>query len=198
MINTAFEWLVQHYIELIATIISLIYIFLSIKENTWLWLFGLVGSAMYVWVFFENKLYADMGINMYYVIISIYGWLNWTVFKKGNSEKHKPISRLTRVQIILTFVFTILLTIIIGYYLDNYTDSDVPYPDAFTTGASIIATMYLARKILEQWIMWVIIDFVSLILYIYKGLYPTVILFAIYTIMAVVGFKEWRKVYNEQ
>ncbi|MBS0011016.1 MAG: nicotinamide riboside transporter PnuC [Bacteroidales bacterium] len=187
------DWLALHYIEVFGALTGIIYVFLEIRQSIWLWPLGLLTSAIYVWVFFTSKFYADMGLQAYYIVISIYGWYWWL----RGAMKHKsgtlPVTRASmNMSAVLLFIFLALFSSI-WYVLSHYTDSTVPVGDAFTTALSIVATWMLARKIIEHWILWVIADLVSMGLYIYKGLYPTVVLFAVYTIMAVIGYFEWRR-----
>lgn len=186
-------WLGDHYIEVFGALAGIIYVFLEIRQSIWLWPVGLITSAVYVWVFFASKFYADMALQTYYVVISVYGWYWWLKGGKKYDSDSLPVTRLSmKLAGILLFIF-LLLFAGIWYLLFNYTDSPVPIGDAFTTALSIVATWMLARKIIEHWLLWIVADFVSMGLYIYKGLYPTVILFAVYTIMAIVGYREWRK-----
>lgn len=186
-------WLGDHYIEVFGALAGIIYVFLEIRQSIWLWPVGLITSAVYVWVFFASKFYADMALQTYYVVISVYGWYWWLKGGKKYDSDSLPVTRLSmKLAGILLFIF-LLLFAGIWYLLFNYTDSPVPVGDAFTTALSIVATWMLARKIIEHWLLWIVADFVSMGLYIYKGLYPTVILFAVYTIMAIVGYREWRK-----
>jgi nicotinamide mononucleotide transporter len=191
------KWLFDNYIEVLATITGLIYLVYSVKGKILLWFFGLVTSALYVYVFFMSKIYADMCINVYYVIISIYGWIHWSLGSNGR-KKELPVSRLVlRLGMILVLI-TLIIFIIIAFILNTYTDSDIAYWDALVTSASITATWMLARKIMEHWLIWVVVDAISIGLYIYKGLYPTVLLFAVYTALAVVGYFEWKKQWKVQ
>jgi len=185
-------WLAENYIELIGTVMGIIYLFLSVKGNIWLWFFGFCTSLLYVLVFFENKLYADMGINVYYVAISIYGWINWK-FVGNDDSKELKIRRFNAYQLVVSIAVTAVFFIVIAFVLVRFTDADLAIPDAFTTAASIVATWMLARKIIQHWIYWIIIDAASLIIYIYKGLYPTAALFTVYTVMAVLGYFHWKK-----
>lgn len=184
------EWLAGNYIEVLGALLSIAYLVLSIRQNILLWPLGILSAVLYIVVFFQSKFYADMGLNVYYFFISIYGWIIWS--KGGDADADGlPVTHagLTRGAILL--VIMLLLFAGIGYLLDRFTDSPLPYWDAFTTSGSIVATWMLTRKILEHWIIWVVVDLVSLGLYVYKGLYPTVVLFAIYTTMAVVGYVQW-------
>lgn len=187
------EWLAEYYIEVLGALTGIIYIFLEVRQSIWLWPLGLVTSATYVWVFFSSKFYADMGLQVYYVLISIYGWYWW--LKEGQKYRGNtlPVIHISKKQaIILTTVF-IAVFLLLWYVLTRFTDSPVPLGDAFTTAVSVVATWMLARKIIEHWVLWVIADVVSIGLYIYKGLFPTVILFVFYTVMAVIGYREWRR-----
>jgi nicotinamide mononucleotide transporter len=184
----------MHWEEVCGTISGLAYLYFSIRQSIWTWPLGLLSSALYVYVFFVSKFYADMGLQFYYVIISIYGWYAW-LHGNGNTNQDGEL-KVSRTSVILwvkLFIVNLLLYLGIAYILLHFTDSPVPYWDSFTTALSIVATWMLARKKLEHWLLWVIIDSVSLGLYIYKGLYATVILFFVYTVMAGVGFRAWRK-----
>lgn len=184
------NWIIDNIIEIVGTIAGLIFLYLEIKQNKWLWPVGLLTSVMYIYVFFIAKLYADMSLQFYYVFISIYGWIVWS---KGTNQKELPVTKLSKELFLILFGVSMLIYAIISFVLVAYTDGSIPYWDAFTTALSIVATWMLARKILEQWLVWVIVNAVSLGLYIYKGLYPTSILFFFYTVLAVVGYLQWKK-----
>jgi nicotinamide mononucleotide transporter len=191
------SWLGAHYVVILGVIFSILYLFLCIRQNILLWPLGIISALLYMVVFYQTKFYADMGLNGYYVGISIYGWLLW---KKGsdNGASKLPVSRLKRTTALVLLVLTAIAFAGIGLILDRYTDSPVPYWDAFTTAVSFTATWMLARKILENWILWIIVDAVSMGLYLYRGLYPTLFLFAIYTTMAVIGYMKWKSANNTQ
>ncbi len=191
------KWLLVNYIEILATLTGLIYLVYSVQGKILLWVFGIVTSALYVYVFLEAKIYADMSINIYYVIISIYGWLHW-IRGKHNNQSELPVSRINRRQIVYLILITITLFLFISFILNEFTDSDIAILDAITTAASITATWMLARKILEHWLIWIFVDALSIGLYIYKGLYPTVVLFMFYTLLALLGYMEWKKKWNQQ
>lgn len=187
------QWLSGNYIELLGAILGIAYIFFSIRQNILTWPVGLLTSALYVWVFFSSKLYADMGLQMYYVFISLYGWYEWLWRKSDSKSEHLTVSRLcSRLGIVLVII-SFALFLLIWYILKNFTDSPVPVADALATSLSIVATWMLARKILEHWLIWIFVDTFSMGLFWYKDLRPTVFLFAVYTVMAFVGFVEWRK-----
>ncbi len=187
------KWLSGNCIELLGAVLGIAYIFFSIRQSILTWPVGLLTSVLYVWVFFASKLYADMGLQMYYVVISIYGWYEWL---RGNQSNHSVPIKVSRLSSKLGFMLSIVslfLFFLIWFILKNYTDSPVPMADALSTALSIVATWMLARKILEHWLVWIFVDAFSIGLFIYKDLLPTVILFVVYTVMAVAGFIEWKK-----
>ena len=189
------SWFGAHYVEILGVIFSILYLIFCIQQNILLWPLGIASALLYMVVFYQSKFYADMGLNGYYVVISIYGWLLW---RKGSAEGGSKlhVSRLAKRHAFILLGFTAVAFAGIGLILDRYTDSPVPYWDAFTTAVSFTATWMLARKILENWILWIIVDAVSMGLYLYRGLYPTLFLFAIYTTMAVIGYLKWSRTYK--
>ncbi|PXX99072.1 nicotinamide riboside transporter PnuC [Marinifilum breve] len=186
------NWITDNIVEIIGTLSGLLFLYLEIKQNKWLWPVGLLTSLMYIYVFFVAKLYADMSLQFYYVFISIYGWILWSRGKK-QQEKDLPVIRLSMNLFVKLIVASIAIYALIAFILVKFTDGSVPYWDAFTTALSIVATWMLARKILEQWLVWIVVNSVSLGLYIYKDLNFTAILFFFYTTMAVVGYLQWKK-----
>jgi nicotinamide mononucleotide transporter PnuC len=192
------KWLSGNYIELLGAILGMAYIFFSIRQSIFTWPVGLLTSALYVVVFFVSKLYADMGLQVYYVVISIYGWYEWL---RGNAATHTepiPVSRITLKLSAILAAASFLLFLVIWYILKKYTDSPVPMADGLSTALSIVATWMLARKILEHWLVWIFVDAFSIGLFLYKQLYPTVILFVIYTVMAYIGYIEWKRDFNRK
>lgn len=192
------DWLANHYIELFGAVTGIVYVLLEIRQNIWLWPLGIVTSAIYVFVFFDSMFYADMGLQFYYLGISIYGWYWWTRGGVKNNSDLLPVTRIPSARAIGSLVVFLLLFVVIWMVLKGLTDSPVPGWDSFTTSLSIVATWMLARKYIEHWMLWVVANTVSIGLYIYKGLYPTVLLFAVYTVMAVAGFLHWRREMDKQ
>ena len=197
IISEFLSWFFRSYLEILATITGLIYLVYSVESKIQLWFFGLITSLLYVYVFFTSGIYADMGINVYYVIISIYGWYHWK-FPGKKEKKELPVSKITLKTGLVLLGITLVLFIAIAEILIHFTDSQIAWFDAFTTAFSITATWMLARKILEHWLVWVMVDSLSAILYIYKGLYPTVLLFVVYTALALVGYRQWIKQWRIQ
>ena len=189
-------WLLSNTTELLGAILGILYIFFSIRQDILTWPTGLLTSVLYVIVFFQAKLYADMSLQVYYVIISIYGWYFWLKGKKPQEKKQVQVHFASKKLKFRLLFASIVLYGIILYILLTYTDSDVPYMDSLTTALSIVATWMLAKKYIGHWIIWIFVDAVSAGLYIYKGLWPTVILFIVYTILAFFGYYQWKKDLN--
>ncbi len=186
------------WIEIFGVITGILYVILEVKQNKLLWPLGIITSLAYVYIFFSGKFYADMGLQVYYVLISIYGWYYWSRGGAKESKGELPVVRINRQQLILLVLTFVLAWAGIWFVLERYTDSTVPLGDSFTTALAIVATWMLTRKIIEQWFLWIIANVVSIALYIYKGLYPTVILYAVYAGMAVYGYLEWKKTMNNR
>jgi nicotinamide mononucleotide transporter len=207
------SWLSDKYIEVFGAIAGIIYVFLEIRQKIWLWPVGIITSAVYIWVFFTSKFYADMSLQVYYLGISCLGWYWWVrgsglrAQGKGLREDYegesgrrgeKEIGRLevTRIKlrtgVILFFVF-ILLYSVMYLALSRLTDSPLPGWDSFITSLSIVATWMLARKIYEHWFLWIVVNSVSAVLFLTKGLYPTVFLYFVYGIMSFAGLVAWKK-----
>jgi nicotinamide mononucleotide transporter len=192
------SWFSGNYVEVLGVITSLVYLYFSVRQIIWLWPFGIISSALFILIFFNGKFYADMGLQVYYVGVSIYGWIYWSRGGISRNEKSSlPVCRISRQLAQVLSVTGIVIMLGIVYILKNFTDSDVPWGDGFTTAGSIVATWMLARKILEHWLVWVFVDSVAAGLYFYKGLYPSFLLYLIFTIIAVIGYFQWKRSFSE-
>ena len=180
------------WVEIIAAVLGLVGIGLQIKQSHWYWLTSILMVLLYIYVFYQAKFYADMSFQVYYLIISIYGWYLWLT-KRETDESKLTVNRLSSKSLSISIIVSAILFGIIYLVLKRFTDSPIPIGDAFTTALSITATWLLAKKYIENWIFWIVVDAVSTILYIYKGLYPSAILFTVLTVLAFVGFFKWRK-----
>ena len=188
------NWLSNNYIEVFGAITGIIYVFLEIRQTIWLWPIGIITSAVYIWVFFTGKLYADMSLQVYYLVISCLGWYWWA---KGTGQQEEEgelfVTRLDlKTGLVLAAVFSVLF-IVMWFILDRLTDSPVPGWDSFITSLSIVATWMLARKIYEHWLLWIVVNSVAVVLFLSRGLYPTVILYVVYGIMSFIGLTAWKK-----
>jgi nicotinamide mononucleotide transporter len=187
------EWLRNNYIEVIGALAGLIYLYLEIKQNIWLWPLGIITSAFYIYVFFVSKFYADMGLQVYYLVISFYGWWHWLYGSKDIQKEELPITRTSAKQWIYISLVTLVLFGVMVFILKKFTDSPVPIGDAFVTAWSITGTWMLAQKLIEHWWVWIVVNLISLGLFIWKDLYPTSILFFFYFTLAIYGYYQWRK-----
>lgn len=180
-----------HILEMIGAAVGLAYLWLEYRASVWLWLASIIMPAIYIFVYYESGFYADMGINVYYLAASVYGWGVWAT--KGSREKPMPITRTPKKHILPLSAVAVAAFAVIAWILINFTDSTVPYGDSFTTALSIVALWMLARKYVEQWLVWLAVDVVCAGLYFYKGLYPTAGLYALYSVIAVAGYFKWKK-----
>lgn len=187
------EFLQNNWIEVTGTMLSLFYLYSSIKEKLSLWVFGFLSALFYAVVFYNAKFYADMSLQFYYLAVSVFGFVSWK-FGHHHNTKQTLLIRTSKFKHLM-YLFLSAFAIFLLYYfvLVNFTDSPIPIADSVTTALSIVATWMLARKRIEHWLLWIFIDTFSAVLYVQKGLYTTAVLFFIYTIMAIVGYFSWRK-----
>lgn len=190
----------EQVLEYFGVISGLVYLLLEIRQHRAMWVVGFLTSLLYVFVFFFSKIYADMGLNMYYVAISIYGFWKWTRQSKNNDKtKEQPANncilyRHITIRLFLGVLLAILcLYGLIYFILYHFTDSPIPMGDAFTTAVGIVATWMLARRIIEHWVFWVIVNFASVYLFYLRGLYPTMFLYLCYAVLAIAGYFTWKK-----
>lgn len=185
----------EYFLEYFGVVTGIVYLILEIFQHRAMWVVGFLTSFIYVFVFFFSKFYADMSLNIYYVCMSVYGFWQWR--KMGNRGEKREVAILYHHLNLKIFLGIIAVTgVLYGVLfriLADYTDSPVPVGDAFTTALSITATWMLARRILEHWYFWVVINFVSVYLYYQRELYPTCFLFICYGVLAVVGWVNWKK-----
>ena len=193
----------DNILEFLGVITGIVYLWLEYHASIYLWIAGIIMPAIYIFIYYDAGLYADFGINIYYLVIAIYGWMAWkTGFhffgksKKSNGEL--PVSRMpvkAWFGIIPVYITTQLF---IAWLLICYTDSTVAWADSFTTALSIVGMWMLARKYIEQWWVWCIVDVASSALYIYKELYFTAILYAVYAIIAIFGYFKWKRIMQNE
>jgi nicotinamide mononucleotide transporter len=186
-------------LELTAMLLALAYLILIMRENIWGWVCALVSTAIYTVIFWNVNLLMDSALNVYYMAMAVYGWWQW---QKGG-ETHSSSSQLAiqrwKIQTHLIWIALILVaTLISGTLLNKHTEAAWPFLDSFTTWGSVFTTYLVARKVLENWWYWMVLNSVSLYLYIDRALYLTAALFIIYLILSVFGYLAWRKSYLNQ
>jgi len=187
--------------ELAAVVFAITYLLLAVRENIWCWFFAFVSTAIYTLLFWDVSLLMDSALNVYYMAMAAFGWYQWT--HAGAGSQSNPVSQVLAIQLLsrqqhaLIIISIMLLSGFSGFLLSTHSDAAWPYIDSFTTWASVITTYLVTRKYLQNWLYWIVIDAVSVPLYIDRGLSLTALLFVMYIIIAVIGYLKWRKHYLE-
>lgn len=188
------------WLEYFGVITGLLYLFLEIKQHKAMWVVGFLTSLVYVFVFFFSKIYADMGLQVYYTAISVYGFYQWarktknTSLEENGNLPEQILYRHLNSRLAIGIGASIAgLFGLLWYFLSHFTDSPIPVGDAFTTAVGVVATWMLAKRIIEHWILWVVVNFVCVYLYYLRDLYPTMFLYLCYAVLAIVGYYTWRK-----
>lgn len=179
------------WLEIIAVIFGLLSVWYAKRENILVYPTGIISVLIYVYICFFAKLYADMGINFFYFIMSVYGWIMWS--RKGTNKQSLKITICSVREHVINLVAFVVFFIILSYVLKNHTDSDVPYLDSLTTSVFIIAMYLMAIKKLENWVAWISGNIISIPLYFYKGLVFTSFQFTVFLILAILGYIEWKR-----
>lgn len=192
----------EQYIEILGTIVGLIYLWQEYHASIHLWITSIIMPAIYLYVYYNAGLYADFGINIYYLIIALYGWMAWrynfSIRGRKAESKQLSISHINGGSSIRLALLFAAAWALISYILIHFTNSTVPLTDAFTTALSIVGMYMLARKYIEQWCVWLVVDVASSALYIYKELYFTATLYALYAIIAIFGYRKWKQLMNNE
>ncbi|MEQ9307230.1 MAG: nicotinamide riboside transporter PnuC [Marinoscillum sp.] len=184
------------WLEAVAVVFGLLSVWYSKQENILVYPTGIVSVLIYVYLTFAYKLYADMGINAYYFVMSVYGWYNWTNTKGNKSQI--PVSWNSRKENLTSIAFFTISFLLIRWILLDFTDSDVPNWDAVTTSFALVGMWLMAKKKIENWIAWIITDIISVPLYFYKGLPFTAFQYLVFTGLAIWGYFAWRKSFSEK
>lgn len=192
-------------LEVLGFSVGLLYLWWEYHADSRLWFASIVMPTISMWIYLHKGLYADFAINIYYFIIAIYGYLAWTRARRkgapaseGSGKKAElPISRIPAARLAACTGVFLALWALLYCGLRFLTDSTVPLADAFTTALSIVAMWMLARKYLEQWIAWIAVDAVCIGLYAYKGIYFYAVLYGLYTVIAFIGYRNWRRIMRQ-
>ncbi|GAB2625417.1 nicotinamide riboside transporter PnuC [Belliella aquatica] len=195
-----FDWVLESFqqgiaemswLEAIAVFFGIASVFYSIKKNIWVFPTGMISTLIYVYICLKYKLYADMGINAYYFGMSIYGWYLWS--RPSGTSEELAVTWLSRMGVLKSIALFFVSYGVLYFILANFTDSDVPYWDSFTTSSAFVGMWLMAKKKVENWIAWIITDLVSIPLYLCKGLVLTSFQFMFFTVLAVIGLFSWIK-----
>lgn len=201
--NAIWQWL-QHQspLELTGVVTGLLCVYLAAVNNIWNWPFAIVSTGIYIYIFAQEALYADALQNIYLFIINIYGWYYWS--RQPVNAPKVPVVRISAKQITALVLVAALATPALGFTLIkltrvlHYEPAAYPYLDSFCTVVSLTAQVFMARKVLENWLVWIFVDIIYVGIYTVKGLEPTAIMFGVYAMLALIGYLDWRKEYRQQ
>ena len=180
-----FNWSI---IETIAVVLSILYVILAAKQNIWCWAAAGISVALYIYICFSAELFPETGLQVFYLIMAFYGYYNWT-----KKEQDLQITQWSAGKHLTLIITGAIITFLMGFYFATYTSAKMPIVDSFTTVFSVFATYMVAKKVLENWLYWIVIDAVSIYLYFSRDLHLTSLLFIAYTIIAVFGYFAWLK-----
>jgi len=183
-------------LEVVAVLLAVGYLLLAIRQNIWCWLCAGISTAIYVWLFVDAKLYMESVLNGFYFVMAIYGWYVWS---SGRTEDHeRPVVQWPVLTHGIAIVVVLAASAASGFFLSRYSDAVFPYIDSLTTWSAIWATFLVARKVLENWWYWLLIDIASVFIYWIRDLQLTALLFVIYVIMIPFGLVSWHRSMREQ
>ena len=194
------------FIDIAGTVIGLVYLWLEYRASIWLWLAGVIMPIVNGWLYYERGLYADFGMEVYYVLAAVYGFIVWRF--KASKHAHEPQKSAEndskdirhtppRVMAVILAIIAVIW-LVIYWFLENHTPSTVPVLDSFTTAVGIVAMWALAHKYVEQWLLWFAVDLVCTGLYFYKGIPFHAMLYGFYTVMAIIGYRKWHQMALKQ
>lgn len=177
-------------LELVAAALGVVAVWLTVKQNIWGWPIGLLMVLLYTWIFFDVKLYSDMLLQVFYAALQVYGWWQWTR-RKGVVEG-RTVTSLSGGTFILSMIIGAAVSLILGTAMAHFTDAAQPWLDASLTGFSLVAQVWMAQKRVQCWPLWIVLDVIFVGLFLYKALYLTAALYALFTLLAVQGWRDWR------
>ena len=189
------DFITSHGLDIFTTVLGLVYILLEYRASIWLWVVGIIMPALDIWLYWSHGLYGDAGMAVYYTIAAIYGYAVWKWGKKHNQKDQEelPITSMRKSLYLPTLLFVVAAWAATYYILATFTNSTVPLQDSFTNALSFVGLWALARKYIEQWFFWIIVDAVCFYLYIIKGIPFKAGLYGLYVIIAVAGYFKWKK-----
>ena len=189
------NYIFAHWLDITTTLLGLIYIFLEYRASILLWLVGIIMPALDIVLYYTHGLYGDAAMAVYYTLAAIYGWLVWKFGRKHQQKEgdEMPITHMPKRLYPATILFFVVAWVVTWFVLSHYTNSNVPVLDGFTNALSFVGLWALARKYLEQWLFWILVDAVSCYLYIIKGIPFKASLYGLYVVIAVMGYFKWKK-----
>ena len=196
------QFLAAHWLDMLTTALGLAYIILEYRASIWLWAVGFAMQALGIMLYYQKGLYADCGMEFYYLAMTVYGWWNWMRKKPLSTQEEQgggslPITHFPLRLALVWTVITLVAWAALYTFLITCTDSRVPIADSFTTALSFVGIWALARKYLEQWLIWIVVDVVTCCLYFYKDIPFKASLYALYIVIAIFGYRKWRRMMKE-
>lgn len=186
--------------EVVAVGLGLAYLVLAMRQNSWCWYAAFGSTAIYSWLFWSVSLPMESALNVYYLAMALYGWWVWR--HGGQSQQAEtselPIQRWSLQRHLMVITGVLLLTLVSGYLLSTNTSAALPYLDSFTTWGAVVTTWMVTRKVLENWLYWIVVDGAAVYLFFDRELYLTSLLMLIYVGMVIVGWFRWRQQYLDQ
>ncbi|MTI23300.1 nicotinamide riboside transporter PnuC [Fulvivirga sp. RKSG066] len=180
-------------LELAGLIFGLLAVYFLIKENIWTWPLGIAYVLVSFVIFWEQKLYADFWLHVFFLIMNIYGWWFWLKGNESKKDKEPPITNISLQRLVVLLLISAAGIYGLGTYLSTSTDASLPYWDSTTTILSLTGMWLSARKKIENWYFWFVVDVLATGIYFYKGIYFYALLYMIYIVLAIIGFLEWKK-----
>ncbi|HYN82439.1 MAG TPA: nicotinamide riboside transporter PnuC [Gemmatimonadaceae bacterium] len=177
-------------LEYVAAFFGVVSVYLSVRQNIWSWPTAIVNVGLYTFVFHASRLYADMGLQVIYVIVSFYGWYQWLYGGKNRTEL--KVSRTPPKLAVILVCIGVSFALLLGTVLHRTTNAALPYLDSLTTSTSLVAQWMMTKKLLENWIVWVAVDVVYIGMFISRALYPTAGLYLVFLVLSVMGYRQWR------
>lgn len=184
-------------LEIFGVLTGFACVWLAARNSLWNFPITIVSVFIYMVIFYKAKLYADMGLQVYFLAMAIYGWYYW-INRRDENKKLKPIRRIMLWELGVGILIVIVFTLLFGSFLHRHTDAFFPFLDSFCTGGSLLGAYFLSRRVLENWVIWILVDIIYLYLYIAKGLYLTTFLYVAYIGVAVFGYREWKKLWETE
>lgn len=190
------DWLKsQSVLEISGVISGILCVYLAARNNIWSWPLAIISVSIYIIIFYDAKLYADAGLQIYFLITNVYGWYFWS--RKSEEDDKVPVSFASGKSIFLSLVAILIFTLLLGTFLYKGTDASFPYIDSFCTACSLVAQLFLARKIIENWLIWIFVDVIYVGVYLMKDLHLTAGMYALYVLIAAIGYINWKKEFRQ-
>jgi nicotinamide mononucleotide transporter len=190
------NFIVQNWLEITAVIFAILYLILAVKQNILCWIAGIISSVLYFFIMQKVGLYMEAYLQVFYVVMGIYGWSQWSASNASNPSF--IVNTWSKYQHMIAISIILALSLLSGFLLERYTDAALPFLDALVSWGAVVATYMVAKKLLENWIYWFVIDATSIFLFIERGLWLSAVLFATYLVIIFFGYQSWNKVRGGQ